>query len=323
MTGRLGERDPLSFRAVCKAECVPARGMHARCLFRTTKPRLALPEAGHLGHSDDRREEESPKVYTNNRFMPTARFFLHIYDMYWPVEEAGNALLMTAALTRATGDAGYAERHWETLTAWAEYLREHGTDTGGQNDADALVRKTAPRHANLSLKAVLAVAAYAQLAELLGKQDAAESYRQAAGEMAAEWTELAGAGDHTRLAFGQPDESWGMKYNLVWDDLLGLRLFPEEMKRQEAAFYAKKAEAYGVPLESGTHLARTEWTLWAAMLAGDAETAARLTEPLYRYMDEAESRVPMPDTYDAGSAKWAKQANRPAVGGCFIRLAGV
>ena len=198
------------------------------------------------------------------------------------MEEAGNALLMTAALTRATGDAGYAERHWETLTAWAEYLREHGTDTGGQNDADALVRKTAPRHANLSLKAVLAVAAYAQLAELLGKQDAAESYRQAAGEMAAEWTELAGAGDHTRLAFGQPDESWGMKYNLVWDDLLGLRLFPEEMKRQEAAFYAKKAEAYGVPLESGTHLARTEWTLWAAMLAGDAETAARLTEPLPR-----------------------------------------
>ena len=142
------------------------------------------------------------------------------------------------------------------------------------------------------------------------------------GFFAAGISELAGAGDHTRLAFGQPDESWGMKYNLVWDDLLELRLFPEEMKRLEAAFYAKKAEAYGVPLESGTHLARTEWTLWAAMLAGDAETAARLTEPIYRYMDEAESRVPMPDTYDAGSAKWAKQANRPAVGGCFIRLAG-
>ena len=95
-----------------------------------------------------------------------------------------------------------------------------------------------------------------------------------------------------------------------------------EIQGGKAAFYAGKAAAYGIPLESGTHLARTEWTLWAAMLASDAKTAARLTAPLYRYMNEAESRVPMPDTYDAGSAKWAKQANRPAVGGCFIRLAG-
>ena len=37
-----------------------------------------IPTIGFPCHSDDRREEESPKAYTNNRFMPTARFFLHI-----------------------------------------------------------------------------------------------------------------------------------------------------------------------------------------------------------------------------------------------------
>ncbi len=238
----------------------------------------------------------------------------------WPIEEAGNALIMVAAIAQAEGEATYAERHWETLTKWAAYLRENGVDTGTQSDADAFVRKTSPRHANLSAKLVVAVAAYARLAETLGKKEIAEEYRRSAEAMAKEWMEKADAGDHYKLAFGLPDESWGLKYNLVWDGLLDLNLFPEEALRKELAFYAGKVADYGFPLESGTHLARAEWMIWAASMTDDAETFASFVSPLYRYLNETPKRLPMPDTYDSGSAKWAKQSNRPVVGGCFIKL---
>ena len=57
--------------------------------------------------------------------------------------------------------------------------------------------------------------------------------------MAKEWEMAAYAGDHYRLAFDQPD-SWGMKYNLVWDRLLGLNLFPERVIQKETDFYLTK-----------------------------------------------------------------------------------
>ena len=50
-----------------------------------------------------------------------------------PVEEAGNGLIMTAAIAKMEKNASYAEKHWKTLTQWAEYLLENGTDTGDQH----------------------------------------------------------------------------------------------------------------------------------------------------------------------------------------------
>jgi hypothetical protein len=45
-----------------------------------------------------------------------------------PVEESGNMLITTAAITEVKGNAAFAKKHWETLTQWAHYLLKNGID---------------------------------------------------------------------------------------------------------------------------------------------------------------------------------------------------
>src|SRR5207244_1521845 len=90
-------------------------------------------------------------------------------------------------------------------------------------------------NANLSIKAILALGAYGMLAEMTGRKDVAAEYRRTAREFVARWVKMAGDGDHYRLAFNSAG-TWSQKYNLVWDKLLGLNLFPPEVARKEIAF---------------------------------------------------------------------------------------
>ena len=239
------------------------------------------------------------------------------YDM--PVEEAGNVLLMTAAAAKMKGDASYAERHWQTLTTWADYLVETGADTGDQFSSDNFAGEC-PHNANLSVKAVLGVASYALLAEMLGKADIAEKYRTTGGEMAQEWLEKADAGDHYKLAFGLPNESWGMKYNLVWDDLLGLNIFSEEVARKEAAYYLTKMNAFGCPLDGRHGYTKADWTVWSASLTNDPQAFKDFITPLHRFMNETTDRTPMADLLNTDKAIIAGFPGRTVVGAFFIRL---
>ena len=54
------------------------------------------------------------------------------YQGDMPVEETGNMLIMTTAIAIADGNADYAAKHWEILTAWSNYLAEVGMDPENQ-----------------------------------------------------------------------------------------------------------------------------------------------------------------------------------------------
>ena len=235
-----------------------------------------------------------------------------------PVEESGNLLILAAALDRASVDHHYAEKYWPQLSIWAKYVREKGLDPERQLSTDDFAGHLA-HNANLSIKAIDALGAYASLADALGKQDVARDYRQAARGMAAKWETMARDGDHYKLAFDVPG-SWSQKYNLVWDKLLKLGLFPPNVRETEIRFYLQHLNRYGLPLDSRKDYTKLDWELWTATLTDKPEQFQQFITPLALWVNETPSRVPLNDWYDTktGVKQQGFQA-RSVVGGLYVK----
>lgn len=235
-----------------------------------------------------------------------------------PVEESGNMLLMIAAIAKAEGNASFANRYWPLLSKWADYLKANGLDPGNQLCTDDFTGLLA-HNANLSLKAIEALGSYAMLAEMLGKRHTAETYRKTAEDYARKWMRIAADGDHTRLAFDRP-HTWSQKYNLVWDRVLGLKLFPETLARQELAYYRKQATPFGFPLDSRSAFTKLDWEAWSASLADSDALFRSLFSGLYHFADATPTRVPLSDWYWTVDGTQVGFQARPVVGGIYIRM---
>jgi hypothetical protein len=235
-----------------------------------------------------------------------------------PVEESSNMLILTAAIVRATGDASFARRYWPLLTKWANYLNEHGLDPENQLSTDDFAGHLA-RNANLSVKAILALGAYAEMANAVGRREESATFRETAREFAQRWVKMAAAGDHYVLAFDR-ENTWSMKYNLIWDRVLGLNLFPADVARTEMAFYRTKLNAYGLPLDNRSEYTKLDWIYWTASLAEDRKDFDSMIDATWRFANESPSRVPLTDWYWTQDGKQEGSQARSVVGGLFMRM---
>lgn len=239
------------------------------------------------------------------------------YSGDMPVEESGNMVILAAAIAKAEGNADYAAKYWDILTTWTDYLVENGLDPTNQLCTDDFAGHWA-HNANLSIKAIMGVQAYAELARMMGKNDVAALYSAKAREMAGKWKKMAADGDHYRLAFDRPD-TWSQKYNMVWDVMWNTGLF-DDVTAMEVKYYLTKQNAYGLPLDCRREYTKNDWIMWTAAMSADKETFQMLADPVYKYINETTSHVPISDWHHTDSGQWVSFRARSVIGGYWMQV---
>src|SRR5690606_34856823 len=122
-------------------------------------------------------------------------------------------------------------------------------------------------------------------------------YRATAEKFAKRWMEEANDGEHYRLAFDRGD-TWSQKYNLVWDRVLGLNLFPESVLTKEMEYYRRVQNRYGLPLDNRREYTKLDWIVWTATLTQNDDDFVALIRPVHRFLKETPDRSPMTDWYE-------------------------
>ena len=241
-----------------------------------------------------------------------------VYGGDMPLEEAGNMLTLAAQLCRQDGNTAYVDKYYELLRTWADYLAQNGQDPANQLCTDDFAGHWA-HNANLAVKAIMGVTAFAEIARMKGDQNVAKSYMTCAQKMAEQWEKDAREDDHYRLAFDRQG-TWSQKYNMVWDKLWQTQVFPSSTMEREIQYYLKQQNRYGLPLDIRKDYTKNDWIMWTAAMARDKKTFLRFMEPVYAYMNETESRVPTSDWYDTKTGRMVGFKARSVIGGFWMKV---
>ncbi len=218
-----------------------------------------------------------------------------------PVEESANMIIMTEALARH-GRTSLRDQYRKQLDLWADYLAEHGIDPANQLCTDDFAGHLA-RNANLSVKSIVALKAMSRTNEA---EEGLKFYFSEAGR------------NPSKLAFGATN-TWGLKYNMVWDKVLLLNLFPDDYGREELQNYLRLSNDYGVPLDNRAEFTKTDWIFWCGAM-GDRQTQDNLIAPVFKMLNETPDRLPFTDWYETKSAKTKGMRARSVIGGIYMPL---
>jgi len=120
---------------------------------------------------------------------------------------------------------------------WAEYLRQEGMDPANQLSTDDFPLVTSHTNSNLSIKSDPGAGRFRNFS---GQDEPARprpsNIAEVSRNMAERWVQLAGDGDSFFGSHLISLETWSQKYNLVWDRIVDLHVFPPSVARTESQF---------------------------------------------------------------------------------------
>ncbi|CAG2174844.1 unnamed protein product, partial [Oppiella nova] len=211
------------------------------------------------------------------------------------VEESANMVIMMSAYVRATNDTEFAEKHYNISKQWTQYLVDHGLVTGTALTTDDFLGPIV-NSTNLSAKAIIGIAAMAQLSDAVDNRADRQKYREIAEKYVTEWMRMGEdpSQKHLKLSYNSPN-TWFMVYNLYADRLLGTKLIPESIYKQQDEWYLQVLNKYGLPLRSGDTLTKFDWNHYTAASSTNTLLRQSIFDRIALWLREAPKHVPFSD----------------------------
>jgi hypothetical protein len=257
-----------------------------------------------------------------------------------PLENSGNMFFMMLGIVQQdpTHDTSwFYPKYWPMLTTWADELVRTTEFPANQICTDDFTGKLA-NNTNLGCKGTIAIEVYAELCRLTKATNDCAKYSKTATKYAETWqkyayTEESGQKPHYKMSFNNNisfdnkthiDDSWSLKYNLLWQKLLKLDgPYPyAKVSNTEVAYYISKSNKYGIPMDPRHTYVKTDWLSWAAAMANTDTEFHAIMDPIFKFANESASRVPFTDLYDTNTADAASSGfiARPVMGGLFAKM---
>lgn len=219
-------------------------------------------------------------------------------NCHMPIEECGNMLITSYVYYLVTKDKSQLEENFDLLKKWANYLIRCSVVLENQLCTDDFAGHS-EKNVNLAIKSIMGIACFSEIAKLTGNED---NSLEIAKQYADELTRLSKT-ENGWLAFSiGNEESWSLKYNLVWDRLLGFNLFDKSIYKAETEKYHTVINKYGTPLDYRKDFTKTDWMLWASCLDETAATTNAFSECILNYLADTKDKNCFTDWYDTVKA---------------------
>lgn len=241
-----------------------------------------------------------------------------------PLEENANIITLAAYIAKLDGDMDYLQKYWSIIMRWSKYLVDYGKDPKNQLCTDDF-KGFSDRNANLAVKAIMGIAAYAEIAKMLGHDDIYEQNMSIAHDYAHYWVDKTRSNDGKwyYMEYENPNH-WGLKYNMLWDKLWNWNIFNDDYTGDviatDIAYYKTKVRTWGLPLDSRDATGKSDWAAWTAAMTESQADFEAFMDPEWKWANETVERWPLSDWHWTDSRHVRGFRARSVIGGLWAQV---